>query len=199
MSDLVEVSFSLEEIQNIKASIMEGRLYSDRVSFGLALRIFDVGRALREVGCIFDELDYLEGMAAFSKTKEAGQFRHHPLDKLWHKHFYSPRHFVKNIGIHWGIDRDKTKKLDNLIREVTRKNGNDLDFLPASIAHRFVLDAYMKRASGNRLTGDWIIFGKYEGKNYYLDIAAHEEGDNPDRLLEKLRKSSKSEFPFLFV
>lgn len=49
------------------------------------------------------------------------------------------------------------------------------------------------------MTGDWIVFGKQQGKNYYLDLATHAEPEEPARLYEKLRGGSEAEFPFLFA
>lgn len=46
--------------------------------------------------------------------------------------------------------------------------------------------------------GDWIIFAKHKGKNYYFDLATHQEGREPKRLISKLRAGSACEFPFLF-
>ncbi|MGB6104046.1 MAG: hypothetical protein WBF88_09400 [Pusillimonas sp.] len=39
-----------------------------------------------------------------------------------------------------------------------------------------------------------------EGCNYYLDLAAHEEGmpESADRLFAKQQQGSAAEFPFLF-
>jgi hypothetical protein len=53
------------------------------------------------------------------------------------------------------------------------------------LSHRFMLDGYTDRATNQRLTGDWIIFGKHDGANYYLDLATHEDGTQPERLLER--------------
>lgn len=41
---------------------------------------------------------------------------------------------------------------------------------------------------------------KYDGKNYYLDLATHEDGlgDRAKDLAKKLRDGCAAEFPFLF-
>jgi hypothetical protein len=66
------------------------------------------------------------------------------------------------------------------------------------LVHRFTIGGISERADAGRLTGDWIIFGKRDGQNYYLDLATHEEGDDPEQLLQKLRVSGQIDFPFLF-
>lgn len=48
------------------------------------------------------------------------------------------------------------------------------------------------------LTGDWIIFGIHESKNYYLDLGTHSEGEDGESLYKKLRNGCQAEFPFLF-
>jgi hypothetical protein len=39
------------------------------------------------------------------------------------------------------------------------------------------------------MTGDWIIFAKHEGQNFYLGLATHEEAmpQVADQLYDKLR------------
>jgi hypothetical protein len=56
------------------------------------------------------------------------------------------------------------------------------------------------RGNASKLTGDWMVFGKHEGKNYYLELATHHEGEkhNADKLFEKLRLGCAAEFPFIF-
>ncbi|MGB7100328.1 MAG: hypothetical protein WBD95_16405 [Xanthobacteraceae bacterium] len=64
--------------------------------------------------------------------------------------------------------------------------------------HKLVLDGFIDRANRG-LTGDWIIYAKHEGYQYYVDLAAHEEADDGERLYQKLRHGSFAEFPFLFA
>ena len=85
-----------------------------------------------------------------------------------------------------------------MISENATKYGNNPDLWQKAVAHRFLLGALEERSAANRLTGHWIIFGKFEGKNYYLDIATHSEGRDPEKLYEKLRNSAAAEFGFLF-
>jgi hypothetical protein len=69
------------------------------------------------------------------------------------------------------------------------------------LVHRLNVDGLEERALAQRLTGDWIIFAKRDGENYYLDLATHEEAEGPansERLMQKLQAGCQSEFPFLF-
>jgi uncharacterized protein (DUF2267 family) len=195
---LIKASFSREEIQAIKVALTDGRPYVDRISFAFAVRLFEMRSGLREQALVIDELDVLEGLRPRLPTKAAKQFKHAPLHPLWHKHFSAPRHTMRNVGNQWNISGTNQKALDAMIRRVAAEFGADPDVWQRVLAYHFVLDGYADRAANQRLTGDWIIFGKHDGANYYLDLAMHEEGTRPDRLLEKLRAGSAAEFPFLF-
>jgi hypothetical protein len=197
MSELQHVSLSFEQIGAIKRALTSERPYADRMSFGFALRLLMVRTDLREDQLVLDELDCLEGIRADSRTKTETQFKYPPLHPFWHKHFTAPRHLLRNISIRWALDGERQRDLDALIRDVQENHGSDPDSWPGVLVHRFVLDAYVDRARRG-LTGDWIIFAKHEGANYYLDLATHEEADEPQRLYEKLRLGSAAEFPFLF-
>jgi hypothetical protein len=197
MSDAIKESFSQEELQAIKVGLTDGRPYVDRISFALAVRLFEMRSDLREQALVIDELDVLEGLRPPLQTKAAKQFKH-ALYPLWHKHFSAPRHAKRNIGNRWNIRGTNQKALDAMISRVAAKYGADPEVWQRMFAHRFVLDGYADRATNQRLTGDWIIFGKHDGANYYLDLATHEEGRQPERLLEKLRAGSAADFPFLF-
>ena len=88
-----------------------------------------------------------------------------------------------------------------MIAEVVAEQGHDPNILPKLLAHHLVLGALEQRSVARRMTGDWIIFAKHKGQNYYLDLAAHAEGEpgkQAYRLFEKLKNGSSTEFPFLF-
>ena len=44
-------------------------------------------------------------------------------------------------------------------------------------------------------TGEWIIFDKEDGQNYYLCLARHTDGD--EAIFGKLKQLVFPEFPFL--
>lgn len=89
------------------------------------------------------------------------------------------------------------KPLWEMLSDVATTHGNEPDKWPGIVTYRMIVDGYTHRVRRG-LTGDWIIFGKYAGENYYLDLATHEEGAEPEKLYEKLRQGSAGEFPFLF-
>lgn len=63
-----------------------------------------------------------------------------------------------------------------------------------------VIGGLERRSAAKELTGDWIIFAKHGGQNYYLGLVRHPAaGQNVDpQIYDKLRQGSAWEFPFLF-
>lgn len=57
---------------------------------------------------IINEIKTLEGISNTTMTKKASQFYNHPLKGFWHKHHFQATFMLKNIGIHWGINKKKT-------------------------------------------------------------------------------------------
>lgn len=192
------VSLNHEEICAIKVAISYGAPFAQRISLGFAWRLFKLRQRWGEDHLVLHEIDSLENGTATSTTKVETQFKYPPLYPFWHKHFSSSRHMKANIGAHWKINKGGSRTLSEMIGIVAAEQGDDPDLWPKRLAHEFIIGAQRDRAAARQTTGDWIIFAKHEGINYYLDIATHEEGRKPDLLMEKLRHSSAYEFPFLF-
>jgi hypothetical protein len=198
MTEMMPLSFTLDQVRNIKINIAYGASYADRMSLGFAARLLQVKQDLGEDHAILHEIAVLEGIAPNSATKEAEQFKRPPLHPFWHKHFSTARHLNRNIGIRWGIEKGGNRYLSRMIGEVAAKYGDQSELWQKRLAHQFMIGGLEDRATAKRMTGDWIIFAKHGGQNFYLDLATHEEGQDPDRLRQKLRQGSACEFPFLF-
>jgi len=199
MSEPIRVSFDLAEMRDLKRRVTDDRPYADRISLRFAFDMVQAWVTLREGHHILDVLDSLEGLRQSSRARAEAQFRHPPLHPFWHAHWSAPRHMLRNIGIHWNlIGAGKRDSLTPMLEDVARKHGNDPRW-PGIVAHRLAIDGYADRAERG-LTGDWIIFAKHEGLNYYLALATHEEGEpaRVHRLYEKLRQGGAVDFPFLF-
>ncbi|MEG8240848.1 hypothetical protein MKR66_11135 [Acinetobacter baumannii] len=54
---------------------------------------------------------------------------------------------------------------------------------------------YIDRINDGKLTGEWIIYHHCNGKNYYLNVGNHSDGD--DALAQEIREIALFEFPFL--
>lgn len=208
------VNLSRDEMGILKRQILMDRPYADRVSFAMAVRISGMPARGLDSFAVFDELDFLEGRRSVSCSVAATQFKHPPLFPFWHKHFWSARHIARNLIVRWGLDRGGNRDLDKLIDSVASEFGDDPEVWPGMLADKLVMGGFHERARsgqaatvreipfgrrrGYGLTGDWIIYGKHSGKNYYLDMASHTEGEAPGALMSKLRHGSAAEFPFCF-
>jgi hypothetical protein len=195
--ELERASFTFDELRRIKQALTKDRPYFERISIAFAARLLQVRMELKEDVLVLDEIDFLEGVSQRTQTKNEEQFRHAPLHPFWHKHFSAPRHLVRNLGDRWGLTGKGNRDLTAMIEDVARAHGDEPGKWQNVLLHRLVMDGYQDRFQRG-LTGDWIIYAKHEGRNYYLDLATHQEGREPQRLYEKLRNGSAAEFPFLF-
>jgi len=59
------------------------------------------------------------------------------------------------------------------------------------LSHGFIHDGYLERGQRRELTGEWIVFAKQDGVNYYLTLGAH--GD--DEAIWRRCKACAVEFP----
>ena len=128
---------------------------------------------------MMDEIRYLEGLGSKTQTKKAAPFNKEPLKGLMKTHFTDAMFILKNIGIHMGMDSGGGKNLDKLIQEAFDKNTSGVvdDEFISHISNGITFGALKERAGKQNLTGEWIVFQKHEEKNYYLTLAAHNEGD----------------------
>lgn len=194
--DFVEVSFDKAELSAFKGAVLRNRPYQERVSIALVIRLANASAENIDVFSVLDELDYLEGIKSSSRTKKEAQFRKPPLQGFWHKHFFSARHLIKNVRVRWNLESGN-KDLSAMIADVANEYGEDPDLWPNVLTHRLVVEGFEDRASRG-LTGDWIVYAKHEEQNFYLDLATHNEGRQPEQLLQKLRNGCYAEFSFIF-
>jgi hypothetical protein len=195
MLRMKHVSLSLDQVKAIKRAATHDASYADRVSLGFAIALDHFGRALGEHYDVLWEIDALEGLSSHSSTKNPEQFRRPPLHPFWHKHFSTPRHTIRNIGERWGLERSGNRDLFAAIAAAEKEHGDQPDLRDKRIAYQ-VLGGLEDRAAAQRMTGDWIIFAKHDGRNFYLGLGTHEEAD--DAIYQRLRGGSEWDFPFLF-
>jgi len=208
MAAHARISFDPAELAAFKFEATHGRPYAARVSGALALQL-SYNYAMRlDFWPVLDELDFLENRRQTSKTKPATRLTAPPLTGFWHKHYWSPRHLMHNLGDNWCLNRSPcgNAKFDALINELVQGYAGDPGRAVADFAHRFVVEGFERRAGRTcirrreaRLTGDWIIFKFHEGERFYLALATHDEGEHPKSLYERLARECAAEFPFLFV
>jgi len=191
------VSLSMDQVRAIKRHATRDAVYADRVSLGFAVALAQLGEALGDDLDVLHEIATLEGLASYSSTKKPEQFNRPPLHPFWHKHFSTARHLMRNMGERWGLGNSGNRDLSAMIEEVAVECGDQPDLWPKRLVHQLVLGGLDDRAAARRMTGDWIIFAEHEGRNFYLSLGTHDDGDQA--LYQRLRQGSEWEFPFLFA
>ena len=143
---------------------------------------------------IIDEIKSLEGVGSKQQTKPASEFKGIHLKGLWHNHFFAahPSVIANNISNH--IAFGKLKKIAEKVFDqkkspvVTKEMVNEF-------SHKVVVESMEERASNGKLTGEWIVFAKHQGQNYYLCINTHEAED--ENIAKNIKTACLPQFPFL--
>jgi hypothetical protein len=178
------------------------RLPRERISDLLLAQLY-VCRRLRihSIFYITDEIKYLEGITRGTRTGKERAFTGDLLKGLWKKHFYSDRFIARNLANYLSSKKGK-KAFDNYAREAFSENEGDFieEKTLNKIGYFVTFGALKDKAScsgqeKDALTGEWIIFGKCNGQNYYLCIANHDEGDQ--RIRNTILSMCPTQFPFL--
>lgn len=125
---------------------------------------------------ILDEVGALEG-ATFSRqssTKRETRFKRPPLKGLWHKHYRQSGLATLYINLlnHWNDDR-----LDRLEREQGQSGPANPEDAAGKLIHDMVLGGDAARSAAREVTGEWIVFARHEGANYFLTLGKHGDDD----------------------
>lgn len=120
-------------------------------------------------GMLRNDLNALrDGRHKEIRMKMAGEFRRKPLKKY------------KLMHMHYAFTEGKMYELLEIAKAQDFNSGKELhDYYDARKYH----------------TGQWIIYKKYKGKIYFIDIADH--GDD-NKVQETIETKIKVEYPFLF-
>lgn len=165
---------------------------------------------------IVAEIRYLEGLILHTKSKAESKFDNSSLKGLMKKHFYDPVYFLKNVGASYnlayeaqveknklqGIETEKTKKEKEKEKEkpLLKMATEHMQTLPKKeVIERIVYDLTIgdlkaREEAGKKLTGEWLVYKKYNGKNYYLTLANHKDSD--EEILSRVNMAY-TDFSFL--
>lgn len=193
----------IEEVKGwLDLKLTSGRvstLLVNELAYGMVNRTVHVHK-------IYDEIGGLEGAESTrpTNTKPASDFKHPPLQGLWHKHYTDASHILTNIGNHWGInpkkdasDPNNGKKFAKFINDEILAGQQTVELTPqvlGKIASHFVLAAHEQRNEAQKMTGEWIVYAIHNDENYYLTLATHKEGD--EVIAARVRECA-AEFPEL--
>jgi hypothetical protein len=153
---------------------------------------------------IVDEVKHLESAGRFrSGTKPSDGFSG-SLVQFRHKHFLGGNVVAQNVAAELG----STKEFDKLFF----KQGSPIKSMDAhllaqmsfeqrlgAITHQLILGAFEQRAETHskagsiRLTGHWIVFDQFNGRNRYLAVSPH----LPNEKLKQILALCVLEFPDL--
>lgn len=140
---------------------------------------------------VIEEVRRLENGVDGTRTKGAMPFEREPLRGLWHKHYFSARFVAANMQI------ELRGRIRRIVTETIREGlarGEDEE-IATRLSHRATREPIEVREKEGRLTGEWIVFAKYNGQNYYLCLAEHNSGDQA--IFDIITGTCFPQFPFL--
>jgi hypothetical protein len=162
-------------------------------SFGGEPLLVDVHAVIDQIG----EMECAQNSRAVA-TKAASRFDTGPLEGLWHKHWFQASFMPQNLA------NEMEKHGESLIiKRLIDRYGRDgwgsrtIDKeMVGLLAHASVFGALehrtgnARRGGKSRLTGEWVVFAKSEGRNIYLTLGGHEEPNEAilDRCLPAVRE-----------
>ncbi|WP_162232485.1 hypothetical protein [Methylogaea oryzae] len=128
---------------------------------------------------VVSQIRVLEGVEAARGLKAATQFKHPPLQGLWHQHYLEDGLASMAQNIRKGIDKFGLPWVNQKIADA-KLSGEERYFTEADvtqISHDATASNWERLINNEALTGEWLIFAKHEGKNYYLSLGKHDSGD----------------------
>jgi hypothetical protein len=183
-----------EELEQYAEWVGLARVARGRYSWQLVLDllIFDQVMGV-DPSIVVEEIETLETGRPGRGTKPAAMFERAPLRGLWHKHFFSAHFVSKNILLQLAHTGWET------VFESTLGGSQDSGTITRESLVEFVRKATVeqleRREEAEKLTGEWIVFSKLEGQNYYLCLATHTTGD--EVIFERIKECCVQQFPFL--
>jgi len=143
---------------------------------------------------IIAEIKDLEGLGPSQQTKLASPFKGPHLKGFWHKHFFTanPSLFAHNI-----INQLANGNLEKHVAEVfdPKKSPVVTKEMISDFSKKVVTESLEERASANKLTGEWIVFAKHQGQNYYLCLTTHDLND--EIIAQNIKTVCLPQFVFL--
>ena len=166
--ELARFRYTVEDVRNW----LDLKMKTGRCSFGfiLELTLHRINQGYN-VHTILDEIGRLEGTDARpSLTKPAEPFTGDVLRGLWHKHHQQTYFLAKNLIL-------EMQRPDTIRNAIAPYFGRYVHEVAGEIAYDMTIGAYERRARQSRITGQWIVFEKVNGANYYLTLGCHGEDE----------------------
>jgi hypothetical protein len=127
-----------------------------------------------------DEVKYLEGLKHKTNTIKPNEFKRGLLKGYMKKHFMDASFIAKNISNHFSVHFGGNDKFDKIINDAIKESSSNVvdDIFVNRLSYKMTIGAYEERAGLYKLTGEWIVYKQYNGKNYYLTLGSHKETDD---------------------
>lgn len=137
--------------------------------------------------CVLDEIEILERTRSTrSRTKTEKRLRYGELAGLYHKHWTQASFMPVNLKNE--AEKNGEMRILRALRRTFEDGEYDGKILgddqAKAIAHELIISAYEDRTRGSEkgqngsLTGQWIVYAKHGGANYYLTLGLHDEGNH---------------------
>jgi len=188
-----DISITADQLANFRKAYISNNDLSSRMSnllwFDMYVLDMEFGVSPRD---ILKSINNLEAGELHSGIKPATAFRNPPLKGLWHKHFFAAHFLVNNISLALGKNG-----LEMLVEEVMDPKKSSVITLEMieELAHRVAHEPIEKRDQQGKMTGEWVIFAKNGGKNFYLCLNTHDAGDQ--FIYDRITEHCVKEFPDL--
>jgi len=147
---------------------------------------------------VVHEINALEGIGNPSQLKPPIQNKHPPLKGLWHKHYLEDGLSAMAINMQKGLKKYGLPLFKQRIHEA--QEAGEERYVSTEGIKSMVDDAvhgnWMRLATAEALTGEWIVYAQHAGKNYYLCLGTHEKSEH-ENLRKQIDALCCQEFPFL--
>jgi hypothetical protein len=158
------------------------------------MHLLEEGRVHTE--SIVDEINYLEDPQDRTKTKKAKKFNSGKLKGFWHTHFFNGD--VSQQATNYLKIFNKEGAVENIIKDVAAET-DDPRLIAKKVAEKIVSQQFDDITNKKLWTGDWVIYAKHEGRNYYLMICKHPSpGEDTDPIYYEMKEKCGLQYPFLF-
>ena len=169
-----------------------------RISLLFLLGLFGAYKAGRiDPSQIAREIEALE-QGKRTGLKPPIQNKHPPLKGLWHKHYMQNDVAAMAKNIQHGLKHFGIPYLQQKVREA--KEAGEMRYFSVEDVGPLTKDAvhgnWERLRQAEKLTGEWIVFAKHEGQNYYLTLATHDRSTH-EGLRQQIDALCCREFPFL--
>jgi len=146
---------------------------------------------------VIQQIRAMEGQIPPTGTKSPTRFTGRWLGGLWHQHYEDTGLASMALNLRNGWKSQGMPLLEKRISDAESGTGHQFftrEDVP-SMVDDLVFGTYRRRKEARSLTGEWIVYAAHEGRNYYLALWNHTDGD--EMLRKEIDRLCIPQFPFL--